>query len=297
MAFELRVQFAGICMFVVDDKEKQVGVLMPDARVEGGVDQHPDTSPARFHVGYLRFDLANLANLNPRFATAGGGENPLNEGVHQFDREDLEFVVEFDDGEDGDITRSSSGLPEFEKIAPDPGQPNRSRFQLKPGTFKPQPHDKLLMRTILRGGKLEGEATADWYFPNLYKPGQPVYQDQFPGSVRWTCRVKSVTVRIRKFDGSQTIEFPLSPVNEGEVVHVKVANLCSHNPLEWENLESRQAARDDDDFKWLYLLFEEPQPGWRTALLGDRFPHPHRPDVAAAGDEGCVGGSIHASTV
>ncbi|MBW3629546.1 MAG: hypothetical protein KY464_09630, partial [Gemmatimonadetes bacterium] len=63
MSFELRVKFSGLCLFLVHSDTKRVAVVMPDCRRNGPnpPDQHLDGEPAEPHVGYLRFDLANLS--------------------------------------------------------------------------------------------------------------------------------------------------------------------------------------------------------------------------------------------
>lgn len=301
MSFTLHVQFSGLCLFVVDPKLPQVGVVLPDARNTTGYFKHPDNTKGVAHAAYLRFDLANF---DPRFAPAGG-ELPRNEGVHQFDGEELEFDIKYPSRKALAFTNKSD-LARFEDIAPDGS--GGSRLMPKPNLFDdalilPDPpvagakRDIRVMRSILRGGTLAPEKSNDWYFPNLFKPGKQCHKGDFAGVVRWSCEVEKVTLKIRKFRKADTIDIPLRPVDGDKDVHVKVANLCRSNPMEWPDLELRDPQREDVDFKWLYHLVTPVSERWPAMLLGDVLPVPHTTKGTGQGVEGCVGASIQGSTI
>src|SRR3712207_536839 len=90
-SFELRVEFAGVSLYVIDPGRRKVGLLMPDARHRGTDLAHPDQTPAVAHVGYVRFDLANLASAASGVPARDPAETPSFEVVHQLDREELEL--------------------------------------------------------------------------------------------------------------------------------------------------------------------------------------------------------------
>ncbi len=295
MSFQLKVVFSGLCLYVVDTAENRVGVVMPDARgrTEGST-SHADKTTGERHVGYVRFDLADAA---PGFPPLGG-RTPHYEGVHLFDGEELQFLI---DGEAGTLT-SDIALPECEQIAPDPDQPGKSFATPLPSLFKSSPPASLLMRTVLSGGgTFVGEPQETWRFANLWRPGMPQYEDDFASFLTWRRTVESVTLRISRFDkAAPPVDIPLKPpANSGQnaVVEIKVANFCSINPLEWKDLGRRAVKGDDVDFKWLYRLLT-PRDGttWEDKLRGEPFPIPLMPPGTTQGVEDCIGLVTQGST-
>lgn len=289
MSFELEVEFSGLCMYLVDPENKRVAVLMPDCRK--GVDPvHADGEKGVHHVGYLRFDLANLSGV------AGVPEGTVQKGpryevVHRFDFQQLEFP----DLPDGPVKVPEKGLgfPEFAEFTQD--------LELKPGMFSNAPPEVLLMRTILKGGDVDAGRHKNWRLPPVLRPGSD-YRDHFASKATWVCPVPgdAVTIRIAGFGGADPVEFVLKPVEGEEVVHLKIANLCAVNPLEWQELELEElkAAADgkdeetrDRDFKWLYRLLDStsaPLP----VRLGEKpdLPVPVLEPDQGAGVQGCMGG-------
>src|SRR5262245_17853032 len=70
--FTLSVEFAGICLYVVDRQQRNVSVLMPVA--DGRVDEeHEDKTDGIRHVPYL---LADLANITPGVPAGLAGDGP-----------------------------------------------------------------------------------------------------------------------------------------------------------------------------------------------------------------------------
>ncbi|HEX6040573.1 hypothetical protein [Longimicrobium sp.] len=296
-AFTLEVTFSGICVYVVDEAKKRVGVLMPDARLMSGTANHDDGDKGEAHVGYLRFDLADL---DSRFKPSGG-DHPSNEVIHQFDREELTFTLT---GDHGAATAPSLNLPQFEQIAPAPdGQhPQRTGIQLRQGLFDPTPpaNAHVLMRTLVSEGTFTGTTSEHWAFDDVLAPGETPYEGDFATEVVWTCPVDTVTLKLRRFTDGREIAFPLTPADPAAdpVVRVKVANFCETNPLEWQNLGLRAVGQADPDFKWLYHLLDPMSGTWKD-VLGDqkKFPFPIK-GVAldGLGVEDCLGGQIKGST-
>jgi hypothetical protein len=291
MSFQLEVEFSGLCLYVLDSVNERVGVAMPDARGRTpGSTTHEDGTIGRRHVGYVRFDLADLDHAFPDL----GRPTPHYEGVHLFDREELRFVIE---GDAGPIVPDLA-LPAAESIAPDPVDPTRSAAVTIPGLFDAQPPQPVLMHTRLSGGTIIGEPEETWRFSNLWNPGQPAYEGEFASFVTWRRTVESVTLHLRRFhEVDPYLEIPLVPKGgTNSLVRVKVANFCSTNPMEWRDLGLRDVDSDDEDFKWLYRLLT-PRDGstWNTRLMMHRFPIP----LFAPGGQGvqdCLGKQINGST-
>src|SRR5262245_5873137 len=115
--FELRIEFSGLCLFVVSKKQKKVTVLLPDARRHPNIETmyHEDKSEAVPHAGYLRFDLGDaLPGIEPAPNNSVG---PRNEGLHRFDREEVDLGlppstrnVDVDELEFPDLERIDAGL-------------------------------------------------------------------------------------------------------------------------------------------------------------------------------------------
>ena len=295
MSFKLEVQFTGLCLHVQhrDDENgtrPEVAVLLPDARFRGDAKRHPDRTPAVPHVGYLRLDLANVVpelaatsfppDERPRDAR-DMPDGPHFEVVYRLgdmaDRltggQTLDFGLP-DDAYAKSMTVDTK-LPSFDDIAP--AHKVRADLFTKLGGANvaedtPSP---LLLRTLLRGGKLvpsEDGVSLDLWSIDPFLRGVPGGAPQdpivgcFPGAVTWTRDVdaSSLTLTFRKFDGTVTARLPLQPRN-GEI-KLKIANLCADNPLEWNELELRTAAIEDSDFKWFYQLLDPTATSWKQFL-------------------------------
>jgi hypothetical protein len=291
MTFELRVEFAGLCLYMIDPKKKKVAIVMPDARKDAEP-EHEDGEDGDAHVGYIRFDLANLDVPGMTGVTPGkpddGSGRPLNEVVHHFAGQELDFGLGKDSLDSIDI-----GVPNFDKFAD----------LLKPvdKMFDPVPPNDLLMRTTLSGGTIEAHGLGKtWAFsPALHSTaGDNVYSNQFAGFALWTRTVDDdhLTITISNFNGGPEVRIPLKPVDiDGKnIIAIKVANLCAHNPLEWREFPLRTVVKHDLDFKWLYRLLT-PKTGmgnYKKVLAGAELPFPRAIPNQAFGDEDCMGGCI-----
>jgi hypothetical protein len=312
----LRVEFSGLCFYMIHDPErntadpedrnrgmaKKFAILMPDAR-KTRHPVHADGYAGDPHVGYVRFDLANL-DLGDTGVAPGIVEDdvgrPRNEIIHRFDGEVLDFGLG-----DGQVdVKYDLGLPSFNKFA-DTLRPIDRLFDAAP------PSD-LLMRTVLSDGEISATGSGKiWALRDKLngKPNADPYANQFAGYSVWnrTLQDPRLTVTIRKFDGTAVARIPLKAVPvrglDGDVksmITIKVANLCSDNPLEWrDDFAVRTVDKEDKDFKWLYRLME-PQKALRTdyaTLLGQsQLPYPEQLGVQAFGDEDCIGGSFTTPT-
>jgi len=288
MSFELRVEFSGLCLYLPTPRGDQAAILMPDGRRRSADLMHADDEPAEPHVGYLRFNLANLNSaaegIDPRLTP----NEPPYEVIHRFGRHVLDFGL--DDPQPMDIRLP---LPDFREFAPS--------LVLKPGLFGEAPDPTLLLRTIIAGGSLGAqEGNRNWRIPNTLNPGGQEVSGQFAGSIMWTRTVDqdSLNLRIHSFDGFKEVVIPLHPTPDADgqaVILLKVANLCAYNPLEWEDMNPQDASGPDKDFRWLYRLVEPREGGELGDVLKGAplpVPHPAEDEPSPAGREHCIGGRI-----
>ena len=291
MSFELLVEFAGLCLYMRDPRDQKVAILMPDARKDAPP-QHPDGEDGEPHVGYIRFDLANLNVDGMRLPSPGkldnGSGSPPNEIIHRFSGQQLDFGLEPDERP----MTLDIGVPRFNDFA----------GVLKPvrGLFAERPPRDLLMRTIISGGKIVSDRKGKtWQFSSVLQSdsSSPTYSGQFAGFTLWhrTVDADGLTVTISNFDGTPPLQIPLKPrdIDGRSVIAIKVANLCSNNPMEWDEYPIRTVVEHDLDFKWLYRLL---QPGngnsYEAALAGAELPFPRAKPDQPFGDEDCMGGTI-----
>lgn len=296
MAFELRVVFTGLCMYVRHPTDpKRLAVLFPDGRQAKPL---KDGSIGRQHVGYVQMNMANIDASLPY----GQDEDPDYAIVHQLDDEVIDFGLD-DDGQSIDfgqlfvpqmtLTPAGPGTPFIPGIARD--------VQLLPGLFGAQPSESLLSRTIVPNGTIVGSVEpAFWNFSKaLSDPADPPYANQaFANHILWKRQVNTndLTLRLTSFDGGRTVSLTLKPVLNGEgdsVVCLRVANLCSQNPLEWEDFENPPFLPDDVDFKWMYELVESTTGQTITTRLnGQSLPIPQVGTLTGAGVRDCSGAQI-----
>lgn len=299
MPFQLRVEFTGLCTYLVHatpnagrkpgdpvPNAQKVTVVLPECRKGKTYSMHEDGEMGRAHVGYLRFNLANLASLN----TLPAGvidQTPPYEGIYRFTRQELIL-----------------GLPTLAtpSIHAEPHVPEMGR--LAP-TLAPRPEifdnalagDYAVMRTTFTGGMLLGEDKDHWEFSNLFNTQTPaIYFGDFADRVIWTRDVpdaNGLTLTLNSFAGPGSVTIPLVPVviNGVNTISLKIANLCSDNPLEWEDLDTGTSPPEDPDFKWLYrLMLPAAASDYGALLKGKTFPIPKHTG-GDRGGQGCVGNS------
>ena len=286
--FELQVKLTGLCMFGIRPSTQSIIVVMPDTRFErdeAGTElpmRHEDGSEAVPHVGYLRFNLANLVpsigNVPPTNATTA----PPYEVIHRFSHEELVFDI----GTDGeDITHHELLLPNFDDVAP-VMEPIPEVFD----TNNPPPN-VVLMRTVLTGGHIGSVAEGEqWVIDGDLRPGGGELRGSFDGDILWRRRVRGnqLTLTIRPFDGTAApVSITLQPTSIGgrvPIIPLKIANLCSTNPMEWDELELRRVREADVDFKWFYRLLRFTPAAGSFAFdpSTDPIPHPRPVRISEA---------------
>ena len=312
----LSVEFAGICLYVIDrerpvvlDEQEtepnpalRVTVLMPTCVPSSGVSvKHEDGDTGARHVSYLLMDLANLA---PGQAVTRGlvPDGPQFEVVRRLRREDILFKPM--EGSVIELDPDPLPLPDLSVFKPAIG--------LKEGLFSDRPPEdleELNVRTILRGGKLIATTiggSSKRHVPGRNRRDWDKFEADWAGSIKWTRTLKKevldetpFTLGLRSWETGDITPLTLTPVkrNGGEIIELKIADLCETNPLEWKEFEPR-FDKDDVDFKWLFRLFDATNPNDNGSLLRaigrDKFPYPHlRPRGArTTGDPGCTGGQF-----
>ena len=297
--FRLSVEFAGICLYVIQDQnadpknaaKEAVTVLMPKA--DGRVNtKHEDGETGARHVAYLLMDLANLAEGVQPGQVADG---PQFQVVRRLRREELVFEPLEPPGTFITLDPNPLPLPNL-RIYDD-------KIDLKPGMTDGTPSGELDVRTVLRGGELT--ATEIGGSANGNRRDWPTVADDWAGSIKWTRNIKkdslpepqkgSLAIRIRSLDTGKETTPPLmlTPVTRGgeAVIELKIAILCETNPLEWKEFEPK-FEKNDRDFKWLFRLFEAIGGGSPLkAIRRKTFPFPKlTPRKArATGTSGCTG--------
>jgi hypothetical protein len=253
MGFILDVEFSGLCHFLVHPDGRQIGVVMPDGRLpkETGrtippYDKPPFKDDLVCHVGYLRY---NLADTGVDVGGSGSSDDPSFEVVHRFDFDDLDFGLGFDEP----LAEPRLAVPDVKDFAPN--------VEPVPGLFGVSPPRRLLMRTILRGGRLTSTPTdALWKFNGCLHPKGVEHIGKFAGFVRWRRFVfdDELVMRLSSWTGVDKTVVRLRPHGPERVVKLKIANLCAENPLEWPELFPRLfQAKADNDFKWFYFLWAD----------------------------------------
>ena len=291
-SFTLSVEFAGLCLYVIDrQKDTVVSVLMPtcvptpNGRVKT---EHEDKTNGARHVPYL---LANLANFGPSVPAGLAGDGPQFGVVRRLSREELFF--------DPDAPESSQVDPALPLPDLTVHKPNIRLQDGLLGDIRPNDHPELNVRTVLRGGALTAITLGGPGSPVLPRnPNWDESEADWAGSVRWTRTVPgdSLTIRIRNWDTGQETPLTLRPVtrSDGPVIELKVANLCEENALEWKEFETRFDRRDVD-FKWLFRLFAPNAGSSILAALGRKelpFPLLRPRGARTTGNAGCTGGQF-----
>lgn len=283
MPFDLEIEFSGLCLYVVHPDGNQVAVLMPDARWRTNADPfHADATPAVPHVGYLQ---ANAADMGINLPSGEDGGGPRYELIHRFDRQAVDF--------DGAFSTAplTNGLkfPVFDQFAPG--------LELIPGLFDSAPPPQLLMRLVLTGGTFESSLEEPvWEFSDLLNPGATNgYGGQFASFAVWKRQVpgEQLNLRIMDFAGNVQATLPLAPSTPGGKVRLKMSNLCSENPLEWDDLPIREVTGPDNDFRWLYRLLQ-PAGGGEFEMISATSHYPIPLPAGTWGEVGaddCMGGT------
>jgi hypothetical protein len=308
--FDLEIKFTGLIMYLVhadprpDTRDpsvaldaRKVTVVIPECRRKFSEPSHADGRPGAHHVGYLRMDLAGMAGAPARVPPAPaepipglGDPVPPYEVTHRFTKQTLDFGLP-----EQDSISVRASLPEFDRVAP--------ALEPRPELFDQRAGDFAVMRATLTGGSFTGEPKQKWKFSSLLN-GSPVeYSGEFAPTLTWTRTVRdrdSLTLTLDAFAGGdpQTITLYPVPGHGGKpTISLKIANLCCENPLEWPELDPRNAIDRDDDFKWLYRLMQPARGRTLKQMLTQRgnalaeLPIPLL-DGEGRGGQGCVGCTV-----
>jgi hypothetical protein len=228
------------------------------------------------HVGYLRFDLADVIpeigasqeaadaeDSDPPYPAVYTRKPPSYEVVHRFDFEELELLHQPKVGDKTDMTAENILAANVHEVDP--------YARMRRNLFSNTPPEKLLMRMILRGGVFE-KATAKgfWYFDGTLRDGNTPYSAQLSGTAVWNGTIDEdhIAIRIRSWKRKHETIIRLRP-SKGGKVRLKIANLCAQNPMEWPELYPRVFdSPSDDDFKWFYFLWRDTRDDFDKLLDG-----------------------------
>jgi hypothetical protein len=293
--FTLRIEFTGLCLYVFHPDEDKVAVVLPDCRDTGTLIKYPhDDGDTKCdpHAGYMELESAAFGCAFPSNAF---------DVVHLLEQHELYICA----GTAGMLSKADVHVPSFD------GQDETSKVKhfdalvLRTDVFD-DANTGVLARIVLRGGKfLPVAGSKSWTIPGTLNASKVDQIGYFAGQVVWETDIDGgdVTLCIRKF-GSRLAEATrvvLKPRQEErrKVVHIKIANLCAHNPLEWDAFNPVEVTQDVD-FKWLYRLLESNS----GETLADRLknagnaqlPYPViTPGPENRGNEDCMGAKITVS--
>ncbi|HEX8242460.1 MAG TPA: hypothetical protein VF541_03145, partial [Longimicrobium sp.] len=209
--FRLELEIAGICLFHWAGDRKRINLYMPDARKrpsQSKTPRHPDSQVAVPHVGYLRFDLRNLANETTGVdaATRADDDTPAYEVVHRFEREELHLDLLPDGGfpgADGPIG-GALDVPNFNEFAP--------VMEPIPQLNNSKPPAVVLMRSTLLGGEFNTvHDEVEWRIPgDLSNTGRGVRR-KIGGEVLWSRELEGdgIMLRLAQFGGGGEVRIPL----------------------------------------------------------------------------------------
>jgi hypothetical protein len=278
--FDLNIEITGLCLLVNRPGGTRMSLVMPDCRYDNFTAKHPDSDDAVPHTGYLRFDMANLVGSNAKAAPVS--DSPNYEIVHRLNREELSFKI---DGDKPSAIKSKAlAIPSFDEFAP--------VLEVIPGVFDKSPPKIVLFRTDLFGGTIRSLVANElWTISSELNNGRAVTHE-YGGDVLWsrTLDQDSLTLTLSKLDGRGSTDIVLeprkaSPSDARPAINLKLANLCSDNPLEWTEFGPPGETTEDHDFKWLYQLLR-----LKPSADARRFPIsavPH-PIAVPTGKEGKV---------
>lgn len=283
MAFKLVVEFSGLCLYLIHSDGNRVGVAMPDGRVKNlNVKDYQDGCPETPHVGYLSHNLDDTRTVAHPLTKA-----PESEVIHRFDFETLDFGL----GAAQPITVKTLDVPDLKDFT-------TTDVAFRKGLLPGKAGGDLLMFTALNGGTLEGKATKDeWSISSVLNPGTPAHAGSFGGTITWERDVPamSLTLTLKAFAPSvKETKIVLAPA-DNSTVYLKIANLCSDNPMEWDELGIRSFPRQigafDNDFKWIYNLLEHSKYTFEqlTRNFGLPLPAPELRKIAAGQIDDCTG--------
>jgi hypothetical protein len=266
----IRVEFPGLCLFVVDGRSRPVTVLLPNARNESG-ELHPDG----FEKGapHYAWYLETRNGVVQRKLELKGQQITLRAGSARPKLDTFDGIV--------NIGGFTSGL------------------RLRPESELARP-DVAAARVTVGGGSLSAaflSPRGDWSFDESLKPGHGYSGERFAYRTVWTPRKTKLDVVM---DGET---YTLDASGRADV-RVIIGNADEPDPETWDEIRPKPCVGNrvvDTDFKWYYRLFQPPG-SWEELLQGRPLPAPtldcatlDRTDpllqTRAAGAPTCFGGS------
>jgi hypothetical protein len=256
----IEVHFRGVGIFVTDGPQAATEVLFPNAEsvppdavdLGGGVMGHADRSKAKkHHAGILT-------------VSATGQEHRRALASHR---------VDFPNADATSVDASfHRRLPPLKQCT------NADGFRLRLLPEADREGDRVATRIVLRGGTLEARPSALAVdFEMNARHGTPGGPARYSYDVVWTTGEARVLLDVTTFDGQQEDPIELDSTTPEAYFY------CFDN----KNPKKRDLTRidpsacagrlTDDDFKWVYMLFDRAEGNhqtWQDWLEGNQFPAP-----------------------
>lgn len=303
--FKLEIRFAGLCFFLFDKGNQKTAVILPDARAKlpkkkGGTLCHRDGTPARPHIGYLRFDLRNVEPGLAGSLGNQGNENPAYHVIHPLDRQHVTLSIlngNTDPGFPADDPYpriDDKVIPHVHAFAP--------CLQPNPEILFDKKENPALARIDLSGGNFSApEGSTTWAIEKTLAPinfpGQALddpFEGNFTKETTWTlhCKGDGITITLKQFGEPFEQKVTLKPRPGSNKITVHIGNLCCENPFDLEELKPKVPVQpeEDEDFKWFYTLLQLDPTREHRLDFRARLPRPCPQRKDGDGEEGDLQG-------
>ena len=255
---DVRIGFSGVCSFIINsDGSRRVRacVVLPDA--EGRKDNHitskkaPDGTRLRRHRAFLKFNLRQLVAIPTKTDVPEEAEGLVYiEGfrvsfpITDAERKANPFKI------DSTFTKYLLSMEEVAgSYADDYGE-----------VVKKSPTANLIAgQVLIDGGTLKYDLPivdlSTWVIPSTLNGKIPPLSKSLGHEMALELQnIADVAVILTPLGGGNPETIKFKPV-AAEPVAISIVHLCSENPLRWKGKDLK--AKDDEDFKWHYMLFSK----------------------------------------
>lgn len=277
MAFDVKIIFSGLVMFVPNSYEKskaRMCALLLDGtnlkvRDEDGAVREryalDGKSKLRYHKAFIRFPIDIVSGIDPAIKSENLGiwhldrqrlilktTPPEKEGLNKFETQGLEHDVQG--------SRTNENADNFFWTA------NLNRvyedFKVNPTLLFPNPPSgTIAAQFFIDQGKLGCESPTGFIMEYDSTLSDKIYKSVFSHEVSLVLQnLESATLTAISFDGSRPrreldlARLPKIPGIERETVEIYILNLCIENSLQWY---TEHAPSPDEDSKWYYELLSD----------------------------------------
>lgn len=272
--FRVIVKFTGICSFVPRDitggQKLAYCVVLPNAWYDErrricadpnkkGVDGLSDLRP---HRAFMRFDASRVKGAPAIFDDITG--------VRFLESERILFVPTASttpDFKEGDI-RGLATSGDITSTTP------TNLLSIANAVNTPT-YCGVAAQILIENGELSAPYGAlKWTFDNYLLSGPPKDKKLCHEVKLDFGAIDSLKLQVRDlFNNSVKRELFFDSADNSNPLEITVANLCLHDPLQWEPASHRNNPVDDEDFRWHYEVVDDPV-ALQAALNGLRAPIP-----------------------